>query len=414
MTKGKLGGETLSTSNKLIFNRTFMLMLLAGVFAMVGFSTILTTITWYAVKELKSSMALGYILVSATVPRLIMMTFSGMVADKFKKTTIMYYSNIAECVILVILYFLIINHQLSLVPLMILAACFGMLDAFFGPASTSLIPKVVTQGQLQRANSLFQGGTQISFIFGPIIAGIIMEHYSIATSFYISLIFVFLSAIFVFPHFIDEKDAKERSNNTPVKDIVEGFRYVKSSRFLITGIIILITANFFGLGALSVGIPIIVESLGGTPINLTYLQSSLGVGMLVGTGLLSVITFQKGRGKLTLFTLLIMIVLLIAFTQVTTLILQMLILLLIGISYTFVYIPFITMAQEFTDEQVTGRVMSLIFLAMTGFDPISYVVISGLNTMDISIFNVLAISAFTSLFVWIIILFNSKNYRQLN
>ena len=54
------------------------------------------------------------------------------------------------------------------------------------------------------------------------------------------------------------------------------------------------------------------------------------------------------------------------------------------------------MAQEFTDEQVTGRVMSLIFLAMTGFDPISYVVISGLNTMDISIFNVLAISALLS------------------
>lgn len=391
-----------------------MLMLLAGIFAMVGFSTILTTITWYAVKELQSSMALGYILVSATVPRLIMMTFSGMVADKFKKTTIMYYSNIAECLVLVILYFLIINQQLSLIPLMILAACFGMLDAFFGPASTSLIPKVVTQAQLQRANSLFQGGTQISFIFGPIIAGVIMEHYSIATSFYISLIFVFLSAIFVFPYFIDEADVKEHSDNTPIKDIVEGFRYVKSSRFLITGIIILITANFFGLGALSVGIPIIVESLGGTPINLTYLQSSLGVGMLVGTGLLSIITFQKGRGKLTIFTLLIMIVLLIIFTQVTTLILQMLLLLLIGVTYTFVYIPFITMAQEFTDEQVTGRVMSLIFLAMTGFDPISYVVISGLNAMDISIFNVLAISAFSSLFVWVLILFNSKNYRQLN
>lgn len=111
-------------------------MLAAGIFAMIGFSTILTTITWYAVKELQSSMALGYILVSATVPRLLMMTFSGMVADKFKKTTIMYYSNIAEAAVMVILYFLIINNQLSLIPLMILAALFGMLDAFFGPACT--------------------------------------------------------------------------------------------------------------------------------------------------------------------------------------------------------------------------------------------------------------------------------------
>ncbi|WP_436955506.1 MFS transporter [Staphylococcus sp. AS1337] len=404
----------MTTSNKLIFNRTYMLMLAAGIFAMIGFSTILTTITWYAVKELQSSMALGYILVSATVPRLLMMTFSGMVADKFKKTTIMYYSNIAEAAVMVILYFLIINNQLSLIPLMILAALFGMLDAFFGPACTSLIPKVVKQAQLQRANSLFQGGTQISFILGPIVAGMIMENFSIATSFYVALIFVFLSAIFVFPSFIKETEAPERSNETPIKDIIEGFRYVKSSRFLITGIIILVTANFFGLGALSVGIPILVEASGGTPINLTYLQSSLGVGMLSGTVLLSIVTLTKVRGKITLFTLLAMLLIFLAFTQVTDLIWQIVLLFLIGFSYTIVYIPFITMAQEFSDEKVTGRVMSLIFLAMTGFDPISYVVISGLNTMDISIFNVLAISAIASIVVWLFILMNSKVYRTID
>ncbi len=389
-------------------------MLAAGIFAMIGFSTILTTITWYAVKELQSSMALGYILVSATVPRLLMMTFSGMVADKFKKTTIMYYSNIAEAAVLVILYFLIINNQLSLIPLMILAALFGMLDAFFGPACTSLIPKVVKQAQLQRANSLFQGGTQISFILGPIVAGMIMESFSIATSFYVALIFVFLSAIFVFPYFIKETEVPERSNETPIKDIIEGFRYVKSSRFLITGIIILVTANFFGLGALSVGIPILVEASGGTPINLTYLQSSLGVGMLSGTVLLSIVTLTKVRGKITLFTLLAMLLIFLAFTQVTGLIWQIALLFLIGFTYTIVYIPFITMAQEFSDEKVTGRVMSLIFLAMTGFDPISYVVISGLNTMDISIFNVLAISAIASIVVWLFILMNSKVYRTID
>ncbi|WP_436946461.1 MFS transporter [Staphylococcus xylosus] len=404
----------MTTSNKLIFNRTYMLMLAAGIFAMIGFSTILTTITWYAVKELQSSMALGYILVSATVPRLLMMTFSGMVADKFKKTTIMYYSNIAEAAVLVILYFLLINNQLSLIPLMILAALFGMLDAFFGPACTSLIPKVVKQAQLQRANSLFQGGTQISFILGPIVAGMIMESFSIATSFYVALIFVFLSAIFVFPYFIKETEVPERSNETPIKDIIEGFRYVKSSRFLITGIIILVTANFFGLGALSVGIPILVEASGGTPINLTYLQSSLGVGMLSGTVLLSIVTLTKVRGKITLFTLLAMLLIFLAFTQVTGLIWQIALLFLIGFTYTIVYIPFITMAQEFSDEKVTGRVMSLIFLAMTGFDPISYVVISGLNTMDISIFNVLAISAIASIVVWLFILMNSKVYRTID
>src|SRR5690625_3059291 len=391
-----------------------MLMLVAGIFAIVGFSTVLTTITWYAVTELESAMALGLILISATVPRLLMMTFSGIVADKFKKTTIMFYSNLAQGFILLILYLLITNDQLSLVSLMILASLFGILDAFFGPASTSLIPKIVKKKQLQRANSFFQGTDQIAFIFGPIIAGIIMETYSISTSFFVALILVFLSAIFVFPPLIKEAAVSELSNNTPIKDIIEGFRYVKSSRFLVTGIIMLITGNFFALGALTVGIPILVEVSGGTPIHLTYLESSLGVGMLMGTGLLSIITLKKGRGKLTLFSLLTVLVLFLIFTQVTGLIWQMLVLFLIGLSYIIVYVPFLTMAQEFTDNKVMGRVMSLIFLAMNGFDPVSYAVISGLNATGISIFTILAISASLSIIVWLFILLNSKSYRRID
>ena len=82
-----------------------MLMLLAGIFAMVGFSTILTTITWYVSKGITIVDGIRLYISFTTVPRLIMMTFSGMVVDKFKKTTVMYYSNIAECLVLVILYF---------------------------------------------------------------------------------------------------------------------------------------------------------------------------------------------------------------------------------------------------------------------------------------------------------------------
>ncbi len=66
-------------------NRTFLLLLIAGIFAVVGFSMFLTTTTWYVVTVLGSASSLGLVLIAATVPRLLMMTFGGVIADKYKK-----------------------------------------------------------------------------------------------------------------------------------------------------------------------------------------------------------------------------------------------------------------------------------------------------------------------------------------
>ncbi|WP_252313216.1 hypothetical protein [Sinobaca sp. H24] len=63
---------------------------------------------------------------------------------------------------------------------------------------------------------------------------------------------------------------------TPLK-MQEGFSYIKSSSFLMTGILVLITLNFFAFGAIQIGIPILVDLHGGSPINLSYIEVSLGV-----------------------------------------------------------------------------------------------------------------------------------------
>ncbi|WP_370543275.1 MFS transporter [Geomicrobium sp. JCM 19055] len=69
----------------LMRNRTFVLMFIAGIFAVVGFSMFLTTVSWFAVTEMDSAMAVGLVLMAATIPRLVMMVFGGVVADKYKK-----------------------------------------------------------------------------------------------------------------------------------------------------------------------------------------------------------------------------------------------------------------------------------------------------------------------------------------
>ena len=211
-------------------NKTFMLLLLAGIFAVTGFSMFLTTTSWYIIRTLDMPEMLGLVLIVVTVPRLVMMIYGGVLADNYKKSTIMFGTNVIQALLLALITIFIFTDVMTLGWFLVLAGLFGMLDAFFGPASTSLIPKIVERPQLQKANAYFQGVDQISFLFGPMLAGVIMEFSSVTMSFLVGFILVILSAVFVFPPLIKEGPVENTVKQTPLQNFSEGFNYVRSSR----------------------------------------------------------------------------------------------------------------------------------------------------------------------------------------
>lgn len=390
-------------------NSTFNLLLAAGIFAVLGFSVFLTTTTWYAVTVIGSAGSLGILLIAITVPRLLMMTFGGVLADKYKKTTIMFSTNLIQGVLLLVLFGLLFTDNLSFIWLLILSALFGTLDAFFGPASSSMIPKIVEKHQLQKANAYFQGVDQLAFIAGPIIAGIVMQTGSVEMSYLTATFLVFLSAVFVFPPLIKEDEAEDIGKASPIQNFKEGFAYVRQNRFLMVGILVLITINFFVFGALHIAIPIIVELYGGTPINLSILESAQMIGMLISTMILSFVNVTR-KGLVSILGLFGSLVAALLFSQVTDLNILTVIVFFIGFAMSFVYIPFFTAAQEQTDNRLMGRVMSIIFLAMNGFDPLAYGMVSVLNTIGIDIQMVMFVFAVFGLIITLLITFRARDY----
>ncbi|MGP4042494.1 MFS transporter [Gracilibacillus sp. D59] len=390
-------------------NRTYMLLLVAGIFAIVGFSMFLTTTSWYIINVLDSAGVLGIALITATVPRLILITFGGVLADKYKKTTIMFGTNLLQALVLFCIYWLVASDSMTLALLFVTVGVFGMLDAFFGPASSSLIPKVVEKSQLQQANAYFQGIDQISFIIGPILAGVIMETSDIATSYFVATVLVLLSALVVFPPFIKEDPVEHEGNQSTLEDFREGIAYMKSSTFLLTGIIVLITLNFFIFGGLQIAMPLLVDLLGGTPINLSFMEVSLGSGMVIGTLMMSIIKVKR-KGFTSLMGLFASLTSLIIFSFATNLMFLTAILFLIGFSIAFVFVPFFTAAQENTENRIMGRVMSIIFLAMNGFDPIAYGVVSALASAGMNIQLILLVSGVMGMSIAIWVWFKGKAF----
>ncbi|GAK12478.1 LOW QUALITY PROTEIN: MFS general substrate transporter [Geomicrobium sp. JCM 19039] len=392
-------------------NRAFVFLFFASLLAIVGFSMFFMTTTWFVISDLGSAGSLGIILIAITVPRILMMAFGGVIADKFKKTTIMFSTSSIQGVLIVAVFLLSNADQLTFTYLLIIGFIFGTLDAFSGPAGSSLIPKLVDKSQIKQANAIIQGLGQIGFVIGPIIAGSVMEFGGVTTGYSVTALIVLGSAFFMFPPFFKEGPVENTVKQTPLKDLIEGFNYVRASRFLVTGILILITLNFFAFGSISIAIPILVETYGGSPINLSYIESALAIGMLVSTAIIGTVKIRR-RGLTSMLGLIATLLVAFAFSQIPSLFILTGLAFMLGFSMTFVAIPFFTSAQEDTDPRIMGRVMSIVFLAMNGFDPLAYAGVTLLVARGIDIQLVILTFSLIGLFIAIITFWRGKTFRN--
>ncbi|QKS73338.1 MFS transporter [Paenalkalicoccus suaedae] len=399
------------TQQSIFKNRTFIFIMVAGFLAIMGYTMFFMTTTWFVISDLGSSESLGIVLIAITVPRLGMMVFGGVLADRFKKSTIMFSTSLSQGIMLLAIYLLSSTDSMTMTYLLVFGMLFGTLDACSGPAGASLLPKVVATSQIQQANAFYQGAAQIGVIVGPILAGAVMEASGVTASYLIATIVVLLSAFFMFPPFLKEGDVENTIKQTPFKDLREGFSYIKSSAFLTTGILVLITLNFFAFGAIQIGIPILVDLHGGSPINLSYIEVSLGIGMLLSSGLIGSIKIKR-RGVTSIVGLVATLAVAVAFSQVPNLYILTGLAFFIGFSMTFVYIPFFSSAQEKTDARIMGRVMSVIFLAMNGFDPLAYAGVTLFVSNGYNIQHIMLAFALTGLVIAMIISWRGKSYRQ--
>ena len=104
------------------------------------------------------------------------MIISGTVADRFSKTKIMFLSNFTRSLLLfgLVVWFLV--GDLSLWTFVGFAFLFGILDAFFWAAESSVIPAILSKDLLTRGNSIIQMTNQSSFIVAPMLAGLLIGY----------------------------------------------------------------------------------------------------------------------------------------------------------------------------------------------------------------------------------------------
>jgi MFS family permease len=354
---------------RVLRNAAFCRLWIGSTISLFGDQFYLVALPWLIIGLTSSTVALSTILMTAAIPRAVLMLVGGAFTDRYSPRFILAATASARAILVFALAALTLTHQIVVWHLYILAGLFGIADAFALPASRALLPSVVSGEELQAANSLTQTSAQLSGIIGPLPAGLAVRVFGIAQAFFIdavSFVFVIIALVGLPPG-----EPKARAAQSMWASIVEGFRYVLSDRPLSSLMLLAAALNFGMTGPASVGLVLVAQRQFGSASAFAALMSALAVGSVVGTIGAGVIKVRSHRGLLLLGGSAIIAVLLGAIPFVPTEIALIAVLAAVGLTAGFVNVSLQTWLQLRIEPEMRGRALSVLMLAVLGLLPLS-------------------------------------------
>jgi Na+/melibiose symporter-like transporter len=376
---------TASTSRSPFAVRDFRLLWVGEAISSLGDQFALIALPWLALVLTGSPLALGGALALMAVPRALLMIVGGVSVDRFSPRLVMLGSNAVRLVAVTTIGLVVLAGAAQLWMLYAFALVFGVADAFFFPAQTSIVPELVEGEQLQRANGIVQGTAQATVLVGPAVAGVVIAALGAGSSgasdggIGVALLIdaaTFLASL-VTLWLIRPRAHTAQAHGSILEAIREGVRFVWRSPGLRAVIVLNLAGNLFIVGPFEVGMPFIAYSRlpeGAAAFGLV--MAAFGGGSLLGLLVASILPAPRPSrlGPVVMATLAIAGLGVAAVAQVHTTILAILVIGAAGTALGAGNLLGLTWIQGRIPPELMGRVMSLLITASVGLVPVSMLV----------------------------------------
>jgi MFS transporter, DHA3 family, macrolide efflux protein len=176
---------------------------------------------------------------------------------------------------------------LTLERLYVLVFLTAIVSTVFGPALASAIPQVVSRTQLTAANALLQSTTNIGMLMGSAMSGLGIAFLGAQNVLYLDALTFLISALCLMPIRMREPLVSPswlNASGNMRDDLLTGFRFVFLQHRVV--FMLMVTAALYNLGASAFMflLPVFAkDSLGVGPVELGWLWSVLGIGMLAAS-----------------------------------------------------------------------------------------------------------------------------------
>jgi hypothetical protein len=337
--------------------------------SLLGDQFYLVALPWVVLQITGSAVAMGTILMTAAIPRAVLMLMGGAVTDRFSPRRILMATATARTIVVGAVAALLWWDVLQIWHLYLLGFAFGVADAFSMPAGSAFMPSLVPRDQLVRANSVVQTTSQLTTIVGPAPAGLVIKSLGAAWAFIldaISFLFV-IAALWTLP---DPPRGAAQKKPAMWHSVLEGIKYVRQDSALSSLMLLAAMLNVCISGPMSVGLAYMAKLKFGSPAAFGFAVSSLAAGGLLGALSAGLVKIRR-RGLLLLGASTAIGVCLAIFGFLDHLAAISVVLVIMAMCAAVTNIHLASWIQGRVDLAVRGRVVSVLMLSAIGLQPLS-------------------------------------------
>lgn len=360
--------------------RNFRLFLSGQVISTVGTWMQSVAMPWLALQLTHSGLLVGLVLAAQFLPILIGGPLGGVVADRYRKRSVLVVTQAMFMVPSFALFTVSATGHAQYWMVIVAALATGTINLFDVPARQSFVIEMVGRQDLVNAIALNSSVFNASAVIGPAIAGLLIGAVGIPICFLANSL-SYVAAIVALLLMRDLPNAVQQREQLPfLRRLAEGASYARHDP--VVGMLLLAVAVFslFAMNRLTL-IPLFADQVlhvGAQGFGL--LLGSMGLGSLVGALTLAFFPGPGSNPRRQLWMAVIWVVALLEFSVSRVFFLSMAALFVAG----YCQISFIATAntriQTTTPDHLRGRVMSLYAQALIGVGPIGAIQAGALAT----------------------------------
>ena len=322
---------------------------------------------WLVLELTGSGTALGMVSSLQFLPVLLFGPLGGVVADRFDKRRVLYFTQSTASLLAVTLGLLVLTERIELWMVYALAAGLGFVNAVDNPTRQTFVHEMVGSADLTNAVSLNSVLVNLARVIGPSLAGVLIVTVGLAPCFLINS--ASYLAVIVALSLMRERELQKGPRQARGRGrLREGFRYVRHTPAVLVPLVMMAVVGTLTY-EFQVVLPLLARfTFGGDAGTYGAMSALMGAGAIVG----GLITAGRRRRRAT--TLAVVAVLFGSLQVITslapTLWMAMVSLTVLGAaSISFIALGNATL-QLAAAPEMRGRVMALWAVAFLGSTPI--------------------------------------------
>ncbi len=324
---------------------------------------------WLVYELTRSSAALGVLNFLSGIPVTVLIVFTGTLADRFDRRTLLIWSQVILMAQAAALGALTRTGAIDMGWIYGLTLLAGVVSAFMFPAWQAMVPDLVPRASLLNAIALSSAQFNAARLVGPMLGAAVFAAFGVAEVFYanaISFLFVIWALAVIRP----QQEHHPREGESARSMLVAGLSYARQHRRVWMHLLTAATITIFGMPFMALLPVIAAETLGMGSTGYSTLMGLNGAGALIGALAVASLPGSVRRDTIVRWGVTGMATGVVVLALVRTGWVAGVVMVLMGAAFLASVSSINTNLQVAAPPKIRGRIMSLFVLAFMGMMPI--------------------------------------------